>query len=88
MARPRERPPGHETVNLWSFALPALAEIQEKAQAKGMPKPSRDNVASAMVWTAASLPPEVCKAMIEAYIAAERDAHDEIAKALEVFFRS
>lgn len=87
MARDRVRPPGLETVNLWAFALPGLAVIQDKAHAAGMPKPSRDDTASAMVWVAASLPPEVCKAMIEAYISAEKNAHDAIAAGLESLFR-
>jgi hypothetical protein len=89
MARERVRPPeGFVTVNIWQFARPALAAIQENAHAKGMPRPSRDDTASAMVWVAAQLPPEVCKAMVEAYISAEKDAHDAIAESLEALFRS
>lgn len=87
MPRERTRPPDYETVNLWAFALPALAEFQTKAHAKGMPRPSRDDVASASVWAIAQLPPEVCKAMVEAYISAEKDHHDQIVAALDSFFR-
>jgi hypothetical protein len=88
MARPRVRPDSHQTVNLWAFALPALEIFQEKAHAKGMPQPSRDDVASAAVWVAAQLPPEVCKSMIEAYIAAEKDAHEAVIAGLESLFRA
>lgn len=87
MARERSRPPGFETVNLWAFALPALTEVQENVHAKGMPRPTRDDVASAMVWVAAQQPPEVSKAVVEAYISAERDAHEAVARGLEAFFR-
>ena len=73
-------------MNIWDFARPALAEFRTKAHAKGMPKPGRDDVASAAVWACARLPAEVCKAMVEAYIAAEKEHHDEISAALEALF--
>jgi hypothetical protein len=87
MPREKARPQGGETVNIWLFALPALAQIQEKSHAKGMPRPSRDDAASAAVWAMALMPPEVCKATIEAFIAAEREAHSALAEALGAFFR-
>jgi hypothetical protein len=88
MAREPDRPPGgFVTVNIYQFAQPALAALQGTIHAKGMPRPSRDDVASAMVWVAAQLPPEVSKAMVEAYISAEKDAHDAVASALTAFFR-
>jgi hypothetical protein len=86
MPRERLRPPDLQTVDIWGFALPALAEFATKAHAKGMPKPSRDDVASAAVWVCAQLPAEVCKAMVESYIAAEKEYHDEISRALEALF--
>ena len=87
MPRESGRPPGHETVNIWTFAHPALADLQEKAHAAGMPRPTRDDVASATVWVASQLPPAVCKAMIESFIAAEKQAHEGVAVALEALFR-
>ena len=87
MPRERTRPPAFETVNIWAFAQASLGEVQESAHAKGMPRPIRDDVASAAVWAMAQLPAEVCKAMIEAYIAAEKDAHDAICRGLEALFR-
>jgi hypothetical protein len=87
MPREQGRPPGLQTVNIWTFASPALSAMQEKAHAKGMPRPSRDDVASAAVWLAAQLPAEVCKAAVEAYVAAEKEAHEAVAAGLEALFR-
>jgi hypothetical protein len=87
MARESVRPPGFQTANIWGFALPALTDVIDNAHAKGMPRPTRDDAASAAVWVLAQLPPEVCKAFIEAYIAAEKEAHEAVAAALEAFFR-
>lgn len=83
----RIRPPEFQTVNIWSFGLPALAEFQAKAHAKGMPKPGRDDAATAALWVAAQLPAEVCKAVVEAYIAAEKEHHDAIVAGLTALFR-
>ena len=88
MARQRVRPDDYQTVNIWSFCAEALVACQVKTHAKGMPLPSRDDVASAAVWVMAQLPGEVSKAMIEAYIAAEKEFHDSICAALEAFFRA
>jgi len=48
---------------------------------------TRDDAASAAIWAAASLPPEVCKAIVEAYIAEEKKLHDGVGAGLEAFFR-
>jgi len=88
MARERLRPPPLGTVDVYEFAAPQVVEFQEKVHAKGMPKPSRDDVMNAAVWSCSSLPAEVCKAMVEAYIAAEKRHHDQLTAALEAFFRA
>jgi hypothetical protein len=58
---------------VWEFAQPYLETVQDNAHAEGMPKPSRDDVVSALAWLAAHWPPGVAKAAIEAYIKAERE---------------
>jgi hypothetical protein len=85
MSRERIRPPSYETVNLWGFALPGLSEFRTKTHVAGM-LVGRDDAASAAIWVAAQLPPEVCKAMVESYIAAEKKTHDAIIEGLTAFF--
>jgi len=79
MAGRRRRPQtGFVTVDIYAFARPSLAVLQEKAHAEGMPDVTRDVAASAVVWTAAQLPAGVVKAMIEAYVVAYGHAVAEI----------
>ena len=72
MARPRKRPKtGFTTARIYDLAGRDLAVFQDLLHAEGMRRPSKDDLASALVWIAQQLPPVVVKAMIEAYTKAE-----------------
>jgi hypothetical protein len=85
MVRQRRRPQtGFTTVDIYAFARPSLAVLQDKAHAEGMPEATQNVAASAVVWTAAQLPALVVKAMIEAYQVAYQHA---VAEAVGAFIR-
>lgn len=76
MARPRAPRSGDfKTARLWEFAARELPELQDALFALGMQKAGRDDLTSALVWIAQRLPPPVVKAIVEAYLAAERADH-------------
>lgn len=73
MARPRNLRSGkHQTARLWEFATRELLELHDALLALGMQKAGKDDLASALVWLAQRLPPEMVKSLIEAYLAEER----------------
>jgi hypothetical protein len=76
MARPRKRASNvHTKVRLWEFAGRGVPDLQDKLHAEGMREPpSKDDIASALVWMATQMPGAVVKAMIESYTKAEREA--------------
>jgi hypothetical protein len=72
MARPRSlRSSDHTTARLWEFAGRDLPDLQDGLLAIGMQKASKDDLASALIWTARRMPAPVVKAMVEMYLAAE-----------------
>lgn len=75
MARPRNLRSGvHTTARLWEFAERDLPQLQENLLALGMQKASKDDLASALIWTARRMPAPVVKAMVEMYLTAEAEA--------------
>ena len=72
MARPRSLRSGRfTTARVWEFAERDLARLQTDLLASGMQKAGKDDLASALLWTAQRMPVPVIKAMIEHYLAEE-----------------
>lgn len=74
MARPRSPRAGDfQTARLWEFATRELPDLQDALLALGMQKAGKDDLASALIWLAQRLPPEMVKSLVEAYLAEERN---------------
>jgi hypothetical protein len=72
MARPRSLRSGdNTTARLWDFAGRDLPGLQEDLLALGMQKAGKDDLASALIWTARRMPSPLIKAIVEMYLAAE-----------------
>jgi hypothetical protein len=63
------------TAKIRGFVRPDLRVLQDDLHAKGMKRPSKDDVASALIYAARRSPVEGIKGLLEAYFAAERDAY-------------
>jgi hypothetical protein len=75
MARPRTLRSGtFRTARIWEFVASDLIALQEALQADGMQKPSKDDIASGLIWAARRMPAPVVKAMIESYTKEEAAA--------------